>query len=63
MGIDLHIGSQLTQLLPFEKAYTKIADLTDVLRSDGHEIKRLDLGGGLGIPYGLEDGSPPPPKE
>ena len=63
VGIDLHIGSQLTQLLPFEKAYKKIADLTDVLRSDGHEIKRLDLGGGLGIPYGLEDGSPPTPKE
>ena len=63
VGIDLHIGSQLTQLLPFEKAYTKIADLTDVLRSDGHEIKRLDLGGDLGIPYGLEDGSPPTPKE
>ena len=63
VGIDLQIGSQLTQLLPFEKAYKKIADLTDVLRSDGHEIKRLDLGGGLGIPYGLEDGSPPTPKE
>ena len=63
VGIDLHIGSQLTQLLPFEKAYKKIADLTDVLRSDGHEITRLDLGGGLGIPYGSEDGSPPTPKE
>tara|TARA_B100001248_G_scaffold261146_1_gene251348 strand:+ start:27 stop:1292 length:1266 start_codon:yes stop_codon:yes gene_type:complete len=63
VGIDVHIGSQLTQLLPFEEAYKKLADLTEMLRSDGHEIKRLDLGGGLGIPYGSKDGSPPTPKE
>ena len=63
VGIDIHIGSQLTQLLPFEKAYKKIADLTNILRSDGHEIMRLDLGGGLGIPYGSKDGTPPTPKE
>jgi diaminopimelate decarboxylase len=63
VGIDLHIGSQLTQLLPFEEAYKKIADLTNILRSDGHEIMRLDLGGGLGIPYGSKDGTPPTPKE
>ena len=63
VGIDLHIGSQLTQLLPFEEAYKKIADLTNILRSDGHEIMRLDLGGGLGIPYGSNDGTPPTPKE
>ena len=63
VGIDLHIGSQLTQLLPFEEAYKKIADLTNILRSDGHEIMRLDLGGGLGIPYGSKDGIPPTPKE
>ncbi len=63
VGIDVHIGSQLTQLLPFEEAYKKLADLTEMLRSDGHEIKRLDLGGGLGIPYGCKDGSPPTPKE
>ena len=63
VGIDVHIGSQLTQLLPFEEAYKKLADLTEILRSDGHEIKRLDLGGGLGIPYGTKDGTPPTPKE
>ena len=63
VGIDLHIGSQLTQLLPFEEAYKKIAELTNILRSDGHEIIRLDLGGGLGIPYGSNDGTPPTPKE
>ena len=63
VGVDVHIGSQLTQLLPFEEAYKKVADLTKILRSDGHEIKRLDLGGGLGIPYGSKDGTPPTPKE
>ncbi len=51
VGIDVHIGSQLTQLEPYEQAYRKVADLTRALREDGHEIRRLDLGGGLGIPY------------
>jgi diaminopimelate decarboxylase len=63
IGIDLHIGSQLTDLEPFEKAYQKVADLTQVLRSDGHTIKRLDLGGGLGIPYEKGKSAPPLPKE
>ena len=51
VGIDVHIGSQLTALEPFEAAFQKVADLTRELRADGHTIKRLDLGGGLGIPY------------
>jgi len=51
VGIDVHIGSQLTDLEPFRLAYEKVADLTGVLRADGHDIRRLDLGGGLGIPY------------
>lgn len=63
IGIDLHIGSQLTDLEPFEKAYQKVADLTQVLRSDGHAIKRLDLGGGLGIPYEKDKSAPPLPEE
>ena len=63
IGIDLHIGSQLTDLEPFEKAYQKVADLTQVLRSDGHTIKRLDLGGGLGIPYEKDKSAPPLPEE
>jgi diaminopimelate decarboxylase len=46
IGIDVHIGSQLTDLEPFEIAYTKVADLTRQLRGDGHDIRRLDLGGG-----------------
>jgi len=51
IGIDVHIGSQLTDLAPFEEAYLKIAELTVRLREQGHNIGRLDLGGGLGIPY------------
>ncbi len=51
VGIDVHIGSQLTELGPFEAAYRIVADLARVLRADGHDIRRLDLGGGLGIPY------------
>ena len=63
VGIDLHIGSQLTDLEPFEKAYQKLADLTQILRQDGHTIKRLDLGGGLGIPYEKDKSAPPLPVE
>jgi diaminopimelate decarboxylase len=63
VGIDLHIGSQLTDLKPFEEAYQKLADLTQILRQDGHKIKRLDLGGGLGIPYEKNKSAPPLPVE
>jgi diaminopimelate decarboxylase len=59
IGIDVHIGSQLTELEPFEQAYLKVADLTRQLRSEGHEISRLDLGGGLGIPYARSNEAPP----
>ncbi len=63
IGIDMHIGSQLTELAPFEAAYTKMADLTRALRADGHVIERLDLGGGLGIPYTRSNEAPPLPTE
>ncbi len=63
IGIDVHIGSQLTQLEPFEQAYLKVADLTGRLRAEGHEITRLDLGGGLGIPYTRSNEAPPLPVE
>ncbi len=63
VGIDVHIGSQLTQLEPFAAAYRKVAELTEVLRADGHDIKRLDLGGGLGIPYERSNTAPPLPVE
>ena len=63
MGIDVHIGSQLTELEPFEQAYLKVADLTLRLRSEGHTITRLDLGGGLGIPYTRTNEAPPLPSD
>ena len=63
IGIDVHIGSQLTDLEPFEQAYLKVADLTQRLRSEGHEITRLDLGGGLGIPYERSNQAPPLPAD
>ena len=63
IGIDVHIGSQLTELEPFEQAYLKVADLTTRLRSEGHNIRRLDLGGGLGIPYERSNSAPPLPLD
>ena len=63
VGIDVHIGSQLTELAPFEEAYAKVAELTGILRADGHQITRLDLGGGLGIPYTHSNDAPPLPTD
>ena len=63
VGIDVHIGSQLVELEPFEQAYQKVATLTEALRADGHTITRLDLGGGLGIPYTRSNEAPPLPME
>ena len=50
-GVDVHIGSQLTQLAPFEEAYKRIAELVTELKADGHDIQVIDIGGGLGITY------------
>ncbi|MFU8865040.1 MAG: diaminopimelate decarboxylase [Rhodobacterales bacterium] len=63
VGIDVHIGSQLTDLEPFRQAYRKVAELCELLRDDGHEIRRLDLGGGLGIPYERSNAAPPLPLD
>jgi diaminopimelate decarboxylase len=63
VGVDVHIGSQLTDLDPYRMAYAKVADLTRALRADGHDITRLDLGGGLGIPYRSDNNAPPLPLE
>lgn len=63
IGIDVHIGSQLTELAPFRLAYEKVGELTALLRADGHDIQRLDLGGGLGIPYTRSNEAPPLPTE
>ena len=58
-GIDTHIGSQITDLQPFDDAFALLVDLVGTLRADGHAIEHVDLGGGLGIPY-RTDNSPPP---
>jgi diaminopimelate decarboxylase len=58
-GVDMHIGSQITELDPFGDAFTLLADFVRTLRTDGHVIRHVDLGGGLGIPY-REDNEPPP---
>lgn len=63
VGVDVHIGSQLTDLAPFEAAFLKVRELTLALRADGHDIIRLDLGGGLGIPYTRSNEAPPLPLE
>jgi diaminopimelate decarboxylase len=62
-GIDMHIGSQITELAPFEKAYGLMGQLTKDLLKDGHNIRHLDLGGGLGIPYRGDNDVPPHPDE
>jgi diaminopimelate decarboxylase len=61
VGVDVHIGSQLTELEPFEAAFTRVAELAQALRADGHAIRRIDLGGGLGIPYRRANEAPPLP--
>jgi diaminopimelate decarboxylase len=58
VGVDMHIGSQITALDPFSDAFALLADFVRVLRADGHVIRHVDLGGGLGIPY--RDGDDPP---
>jgi len=58
-GVDMHIGSQITELAPFDDAFALLSDFVRTLRTDGHHIGHVDLGGGLGIPY-REDNEPPP---
>jgi diaminopimelate decarboxylase len=58
-GVDMHIGSQIVELDPFGDAFALLADFVRALRADGHTIRHIDLGGGLGIPY-REDNEPPP---
>jgi diaminopimelate decarboxylase len=61
VGVDVHIGSQITDLSPFEAAFRKVGGLIADLRADGHAINRLDLGGGLGVPYEQNNNPPPDP--
>src|SRR5580704_9105357 len=61
-GVDMHIGSQITELEPFDSAFALLTDFVRALRADGHRIEHVDLGGGLGIPY-QENNEPPPHPE
>ena len=63
VGVDVHIGSQIDQLAPFEAAIRKVGGLITRLREQGHAIREFDIGGGLGIPYGDNNRTPPPPSE
>jgi diaminopimelate decarboxylase len=60
-GVDVHIGSQITDLKPLEAAFRLLVDFVHTLRADGHTISHVDFGGGLGIPYHLDQTAPPAP--
>jgi diaminopimelate decarboxylase len=62
-GVDMHIGSQITDLTPFANAFALLSDFVKQLRADGHEIEHVDLGGGLGIPYNDSEKAPPLPAD
>jgi diaminopimelate decarboxylase len=62
-GVDMHIGSQITDLDPFGNAFALLAEFVRDLRADGHSISHIDLGGGLGIPYRDDNEPPPHPDE
>jgi diaminopimelate decarboxylase len=61
-GIDTHIGSQITELQPYDDAFGVLAELVGTLRADGHAIEHVDFGGGLGIPYRIDNEPPPSPE-
>ena len=62
VGVDVHIGSQIDSLEPFRNTITKVGTLIKTLRTNGHDIKSFDIGGGLGIPYGDNQKNPPLPS-
>ena len=61
-GVDMHIGSQITDLTPFADAFALLSEFVQTLRADGHTISHVDLGGGLGIPYRDDADVPPDPE-
>ncbi len=63
VGVDVHIGSQIDKLEPFEATIEKVSELIGRLRRAGHVIKSFDIGGGLGIPYGNNEQAPPHPAD
>lgn len=62
-GVHMHIGSQITDLAPFRAAFSRMHDLVVELRAAGHQLRHLDIGGGLGIPYRGTNEAPPHPVE
>jgi diaminopimelate decarboxylase len=62
-GVDMHIGSQITDLEPFDDAFARLAEFVQALRADGHRIDHVDLGGGLGISYRNDNNPPPSPEQ
>ncbi|MDF1599235.1 diaminopimelate decarboxylase [Mesorhizobium sp. YIM 152430] len=61
VGVDTHIGSQITELQPFDDAIALMVELAGQLQADGHRIEHIDVGGGLGIPYRIDNAPPPLP--
>ena len=61
-GVDMHIGSQITDLVPLEAAFRLLAEFVQTLRADGHTVSHVDFGGGLGIPYHMDREAPPLPS-
>ena len=61
-GVDVHIGSQITDLGPLENAFRLLAEFVQTLRADGHTISHVDFGGGLGVPYHMDREAPPLPS-
>ena len=57
----MHIGSQITDLEPFDDAFRLLAELVGQLQADGHDVEHVDLGGGFGIPYHFDNNPPPLP--
>jgi diaminopimelate decarboxylase len=62
-GVDMHIGSQITDLQPFDDAFALLAEFVQALRADGHNIEHIDLGGGLGVAYRNDNNPPPSPEQ
>ncbi len=61
VGVDMHIGSQITDMRPFDNAFALLAQLVRDLKAAGHDIRHADVGGGLGIPYHHDEDAPPAP--
>ncbi|MBV1701258.1 MAG: diaminopimelate decarboxylase [Hyphomicrobiales bacterium] len=62
-GVDMHIGSQITDLKPFDRATARLAALARQLMGQGHKLTHIDVGGGLGVVYQRDNRPPPSPHD